>query len=532
MIRWELVLNWLRNRTEEPRRNENVNREFSSKSGRGVNRSREMSVRVNQNERDLRLEMLDSILTSPHRDLGLVAELHSDMIELDPLFYGRLAVWYQKNGDVRDHKEVFVANLLASELTEHRDAGFALLQEFPPYQVARVVRFMKEKIGKVPRSTRTAVEQYLRAREVDPNFFDRAALRGRKGMKSLYAGLHIKPSDRANLILFQNDPPEGSLPWKLKVLAKTDDPAEQARMIVEHRIPWSVAVGAVGTLTPSLLVALINGMSPAEVVNNIGSLKRRGAFDHPEVKSLIERKLSEAGADKRISAFKAQVAAKVADLDDETRVQLEAVTDEQIRRRGEITKPTAILVDKSASMESAIEIGKRIAAMISGITTENLHVFAFDTMPYEVKSEGNDLSDWDRAFKNIRSGGATSVGCGIEALRLKGIRVEQVIIVTDEGENQHPYVADAWKAYRERLNIPLDVLIVRVGDATNVVQKSLRSVGANVETFTFAGDYYALPNLIPLLTRPSRLELLMEIMETTLPIRPDRVFPERMAEAA
>ena len=59
-------------------------------------------------EKDLRLEMLNSLLTTPHRDLGKVAEVHADMLELDPLFYGHLAVWYHANGDVRDHKEVFV----------------------------------------------------------------------------------------------------------------------------------------------------------------------------------------------------------------------------------------------------------------------------------------------------------------------------------------------------------------------------------------------------------------------------------------
>ena len=94
-------------------------------------------------ERDLRLEMLNSLLTTPHRALEKVAEVHKDMIELDPIFYGHLAVWYLANGDVRDHKEVFVGNLLGSPITEHRDAGFVLLQTLPPYQVARVIKFMK-----------------------------------------------------------------------------------------------------------------------------------------------------------------------------------------------------------------------------------------------------------------------------------------------------------------------------------------------------------------------------------------------------
>lgn len=71
-------------------------------------------MNMTNTERDLRLEMLNSLLTTPHRKLEEVAGVHKEMVEMDPLFYGHLAVWYQGNGDVRDHKEVFIANLLAS----------------------------------------------------------------------------------------------------------------------------------------------------------------------------------------------------------------------------------------------------------------------------------------------------------------------------------------------------------------------------------------------------------------------------------
>src|SRR5687767_13833187 len=94
-------------------------------------------------ERDLRLEILNSLLTTPHRELQQVAGLHREMLDRDALFYGHLAAWYQRHGDVREHQEVFIAHLLVSELPEHRDAGYALLQELPPYQVARVIDFMR-----------------------------------------------------------------------------------------------------------------------------------------------------------------------------------------------------------------------------------------------------------------------------------------------------------------------------------------------------------------------------------------------------
>ncbi|MEL7035636.1 MAG: hypothetical protein AAFO04_08485 [Cyanobacteria bacterium J06592_8] len=489
-------------------------------------------------EQDLRLEMLNSLLTTPHRKLEQVAEIHQLIIELDPIFYGHLAVWYHKNGDVRDHKEVFIAYLLTSDLNEHRDAGFILLQNLPPYQVARVVDFMKIHRNKLPRSARTAVRQYLKKREQNPDFFDRAALRGRNSMKHLYASLHIKPSERANAILFRDQPPEGSLAAVIKQLSKAQTALEQARLIVEFKIPYTVAVGTIQQVTPAVLVALINSMTPQEVINNLKSLKNRGTMDNSQVKALIDSKLEQAQKSDRISTFKTKVAADAAQLDAETTAKLEQVSNEQIKRRGSIKKSTALLVDKSGSMQQAIEVGKRLAALISSITTAKLYVYAFDTMAYPVKPKlspdvklgqilNGDLpepqhSDWERSFQHIRAGGGTSIGCGLEVMRLKRQVVDQIILVTDEAENNAPYFSEVYKQYCREFGVMPNVVIVRVGSAINWISTQLQQQQVPVETFTFAGDYYSLPNLIPMLSRPSRLELLMEILETTLPVRTDK----------
>jgi hypothetical protein len=37
--------------------------------------------------------------------------------------------------------------------------------------------------------------------------------------------------------------------------------------------------------------------------------------------------------------------------------------------------------------------------------------------------------------------------------------------------------------------------------------------------FEFRGDYYALPNVIPLLTYPSLMEMVMEVLDYPLPKR-------------
>ena len=474
---------------------------------------------MNTAERDLRLEMLNSLLTTPHRKLTQVAEIHTLIVELDPIFYGHLAVWYHQNGDVRDHKEVFVAHLLTSALSNHRDAGFMLLQTLPPYQVARVVDFMKQHCHKLPRSTRTAVRRYLKTRERDPARFDRAALRGRKALKHLYASLHIKPSERANAVLFRNQPPAGSLAEVLKQLAKADQAAEQARLIVEFKLPYPTVVGALKQLTPTVLVALINSMTPQEVINHLKSIQARGGMDHPEVKALIDAKLEQAATGKRVAAFKPQVAANATKLDNDTVTRLEQVTNAQVKRRGVIKRPTALLVDKSGSMQNAIEVGKRLAALISGITEADLFVYAFDNMPYAVTAAGHSLTDWQRAFQHIKAGGGTSIGCALEVMRKQRQVVDQIVLVTDEGENSSPYFKAVYKTYCQALAVMPTVVIVRVGHHSNWIERQLQQQQVPVETVTFSGDYYSLPNLVPLLTRPSRLDLLMEILGTQLPVR-------------
>lgn len=471
-------------------------------------------------EQDLRLEMLNSLLTTPHRELAKVAELHKDLMELDPIFYGHLAVWYQTNGDVRDHKEVFVSNLLASDLPIHRDAGFVMLQAFPPYEVSRIVDFMKKQTGKLPRSTRTAVRSYLSEREKDDLFFDRAAMRGRKAMKHLYASLHIKPSERADAILFKEQPPEGSLAFMVKKLAKATNPVEQALLIVEHKIPYTIAVGAIKTVTPAVFVALVNAMTPQEIINNLNSLKARGAFEHTNVKALIDQKLEEATKSKRVSAFKAVKAAQVTTLDQETAEKLQEITNQQIAKRGKITKPTALLVDKSGSMTLAIEIGKQIAALVSGITDADLYVYAFDSMATQIKADGKELSHWDKAFQYIVAAGSTSIGAPVEIMKLKKQVVEQFIIVTDEGENTTPYFTNAYASYCKELKVEPNVIVVKVGSDSDYLEREMQRSRIAYETLSFKGDYYSLPNIVPMLARPSRLELLMEILDTALPIRP------------
>ncbi len=221
-----------------------------------------MAARQANREQDLRLEILNSLLTTPHRELAMIWPIHQEMVAKDPRFYVRLAAWYADHGDVRDHKEMFIVTLVLSDFEGHRDAGLAMLRALPPYEVVRVLDFIhgrkktktvrpaakdgkkrtkkpaKEKADapaqKVveefglfrnpPRALKTEIARYLREREEDAEWFDGCVLTARKAIKRLYALLHIKPGERAQRILFEEDPPADSRLAALKKLAQAQTP--------------------------------------------------------------------------------------------------------------------------------------------------------------------------------------------------------------------------------------------------------------------------------------------------------------------
>jgi hypothetical protein len=97
--------------------------------------------------------------------------------------------------------------------------------------------------------------------------------------------------------------------------------------------------------------------------------------------------------------------------------------------------------------------------------------------------------------------------------------VEQIILVTDEEENSSPLFVDEYRLYQQELSSSPAVVIVRTPGASNRLEKQLREARIGVDVFQFSGDYYALPNLVTLLSRPSKLDLLIEIMAYPLPQR-------------
>jgi hypothetical protein len=163
-----------------------------------------------------------------------------------------------------------------------------------------------------------------------------------------------------------------------------------------------------------------------------------------------------------------------------------------------------------------------MASMVSAIMDADLHVYAFDTMPYPITCQDTDIASWEKALRGINAGGSTSCGCAIVALQRNRQRVEQIIMITDEGENTSPPFLRSLQDYSTAMNVQPSIFMLRCGERryrhTILTERATRA-GFDVTAYDFDGDYYSLPNLIPMLCQPSKLELLMEIMEYPLPTR-------------
>lgn len=504
-------------------------------------------------EEDFRVGILNSFLSCPHRDTNSLIAVHKEIQDKDPLFYSHLACWYYKNGDIRDHNEVFTSMLITDPYIDNREVGVALFRKHAVFMKNRIVGFIKgkevtlrKKTGKKIKKKNKSVEEiknekikvglnkslptifkkdlykYLKWLESDIQKFDSIFMKYGKDLKSLYfaPGKRAFPtSDRAQDILFHDKVPEDSKISVLEELSKAS-PVKAAKLIVENKIPYSVAVGAIEKVTPSILVALINNMTSMEILNNLSSLEEKGAMRNEKIKALILGKLEKAKKDKNVSALKSKKAISVNRIkDEETIKQLEEVADNQVKKKGVIKYPIAVFVDSSSSMDSSIEVGKNVAVLISGISESELTVVTFDTMAREITAKGRTLKDWEEAFKPVRASGCTSIGCALDYLIRKEKYVEGIVIITDEGENSKPLFSEVYSKYQEKFRVAPNIVVIRMECSSNGGSLTHYLKGSNIsfDVFTPKGDdYLGLPGLIPLLTKGSKLDLVYEIMDTPL----------------
>lgn len=481
---------------------------------------------MDRQEQSARRLLLQKLLTCPHRKLEEATPVFQEALQRDPLFTGKAcyALTMPEYNRIRDLEEVAIATLLTSPFAEHREAGRVLFQKLEPYRAARCAFYIRNSLKKVNRQVKGAVEEYLRALEANPKRFDGAALRARKNLHRLYEFFHIKPGPRAQAILFENKPPEDSQLYWVKALARTQDPAEQAKIIVAHKIPLTVATAVIKALTPAVVAALIEVMSPQEAINSRSWLEKGGWLQDARLKQLYLDKLEQATEYERVSVAAIKERKSAQGQDDEIGAKLAAIAEKRIQTGARITRDTLLAVDVSESMTEAIEVAKRLGSMIAPLCDAKLQVICFREHAFALEVKGKTLADWEEAFKMVRADGSTSLGSALAAAWKSGFIPEQAIFITDQEENSRPFLCNVYNQMLKDGHDPA-FIFVNIRSDCREVSDALERARARVQVFDFNEDmsrpgwWVSLDQVITVLAGEGPPSIVDRIMALELPRR-------------
>jgi hypothetical protein len=96
-----------------------------------------------------------------------------------------------------------------------------------------------------------------------------------------------------------------------------------------------------------------------------------------------------------------------------------------------------------------------------------------------------------------------------------GLDVDQIVIISDGEENAPPRFADMLRKYEEARGKKVKVFLVKVR-SEHLTPLETDMMGKDFTVINFDGDYYNLPNVIPLLCAGNNFELVEEVLALPL----------------
>lgn len=504
-----------------------------------------------------RPQLISQLVKLSHGDLRIYVEIGLLGAAMDPEILGRFIVWNKARGSVRDAEVAFPVLALRGLTREDfalAENAVAHLMQLSPIDLLRAYQLNKELSAAGARITggwrkelfEPALRRYLQAREASQNWWDRTALQFRDELRKLYRIAHLQPSPRAKAILFENSVPAGSVFAALRGL-KDMPPEDAAGAILKHRIPLQMAMGALqrNLADPTVVFALIRGMTHNQLVNNAVLLEKMGVGKNPLLTAAYENALEAAISGKgRKSSGKVNTlkAAAAAELVKDSRIASKLVTLQQksTERAGGIEGDWLVLVDKSQSMQHAIGVGTEFGALIAERVKGKVQLIFFnhDIMPVDIT--GLTLDQVKRKVGKVIAVGGTNIGKGLSYLMSKGEPVGGIVIISDGGDNgaagpymgqqTDPFFPYVYKDYCEKLGISPTVYFIKLrGSDEDYLSRFCRDAGVELTaTYDLTDGNFGRDSLMGILPtlKTGRFGILDELLACEL-LTLDEVFQPR-----
>ncbi len=473
-------------------------------------------------------QIISALSKSPHGKLSDYVPIGQQAVKTEGEFFQHLVAWDRLKGQIRDSKVALPVIGLAFETdAELVDNAFAHLALLGPRELLRAFKFARElrPKGKMLTLTRL-IGDYLHAKEQDKGW-DHLAIQHRKTLKELYALGHVKPetkADRVRAVLFGEDEKGNKVPFPkgsvFEAVANLKDmaPTEAAGTIMRYKIPFLIAMGALGAKAKEtdLVLALIGAMSPTELTTNVKMLEKLGLKTNPALRGAFDAAMAKAATSKKNTLKTTQAVEAVED--EGLKEKLRGLQAKQIAAVGGPDGDWVILADMSSSMNHAIETARHVAGSLTQFVKGHVGLIFFNTSPVAVDVTGLSLDQIQAKTKAFKASGGTSIGCGLNKMLVEKLAVDGIVIVSDGGDNSAPLFAQVYPKYAKFVDKDVPVYFYQLSGDPDSLTPSMHQAGIEMQTFDLRGsklDYYSIPNTVKTL-RANQYSLVEEILSTPL----------------
>src|SRR4051812_19525148 len=218
--------------------------------------------------------------------------------------------------------------------------------------------------------------------------------------------------------------------------------AEICETIVSQRLRYKDAVGRLPAdvgLTPAIMVALLPTLSDRDLRQLTPTLEELGLLAVPEIRAKWDQAIATSTDQRGLNIARnvrdAGLKDKLADSADNAARKAVA------QATGEVDLRVMFLVDKSGSMQNAIDASKdALAKILAGFSLDKLHVAAFDTVGQVLRPKATTRLAVQHMLAPLRGEGGTLHGAAVQALHRDGVRVpataKLIVIVVGDAQGE------------------------------------------------------------------------------------------------
>lgn len=407
----------------------------------------------------------NTFYSSQNELLSEAEQLHREMAQSNPQFMAKALVYARNEGYMRLQPLFGLAMLSA-----YRPDLFAKVF----LQVVRIPSDLTDFLtilkgmgrGEGGRAVKRQVNRFLGG--VSEYWAIKYNGRGRGySLGDAIATAHPKPADLKQQALFRylrgQETNLSLLPQveALEQLKQAATEAEQLHWIDAGRLPHEVVTGAV---KPSSAVweALIDQMPTFALLRHLKTLERAGVLEDRYNLEKVASRLTNQQALQKAKILPFRFAKAFRQVQHPVlRDALRDAVEYTFANLPELESRTAIFLDISGSMSGEyLQIGSVFALALYKKTQGSSLFWLFDTEAEDARPSRRDsiLSQADR----IQTRGGTDTGAPVRKLLAERIKVDQIVIITDEQQNSgSPFYAELQK-YRAKVNPNVKAFIIDV----------------------------------------------------------------------